>query len=393
MKTVQSFICSMVALSLAACGSGSDKSHHTNGLNVGATHTNHQNQVSHHSTTHIKTDDISKSIQKDQSLYSVTHSWKVMPPPQQLAVEVQKAVADTNRLRAQKGLPALKYDERLSAYAQRRAEEITRLFKHDRLTGQSFDSGMTGNGVAGENIAAGTATSEQTVLGQWKNSSGHYANMVDRKYTKIGMGLVYVPNSQYGYYWVQILGDDAASSNYYFDSSIAPITDAQSLTQLKVGAVEIPLVVSGHQWQKINTPTHQGMVSGDANSRFGVIKHQSGQLYQTFYQGHATQNMPQSGSARYVGQAVMVDGQVVDHQLTSQFDVDFKNKNLKGSLYRQGQNVMNLNADITGNTFHSKIGANVETHGGFFGDRAVEISGDFREHQTGKIGAFGARKQ
>ncbi len=360
----------------------------TNGTS-GSTGTNGTNTTN-------RNNGITTAIATDKTLYSLTHSWKVSPPTGTLASEVKKAVADTNKLRAEVGLPALKEDPNLSAYAQRRAEEIVRSFEHARLNGQDIWKGATGNAWKGENIAAGNSTSAKTVLVQWRNSKGHYSNIISGNFTKIGVGVVYVPNSEFGYYWVQIFGSDEASSKYYFDANIAETDNKNPLTTLLVDGKTIPLKNPNGQWQTLNSNGYKGTYNGYAYSRFGVLTNENSKtgLYQTFYQGTPTTNMPTTGTAKYVGKAVWADANSVNNNLTAKFDVNFANKNVSGSITDAAKTTIKLNANITGNTFHSPIGADVETHGGFFGNNAAEISGDFREQKVGgKTGAFGAVKQ
>lgn len=57
----------------------------------------------------------------------------------------------------------------------------------------------------GENIAAGY-TNAQSVFNGWKNSSGHNANMLNSNFQVMGIGMVYVPGSPYGYYWTNDFG-------------------------------------------------------------------------------------------------------------------------------------------------------------------------------------------
>jgi uncharacterized protein YkwD len=54
---------------------------------------------------------------------------------------------------------------------------------------------------AGENIAAGQRT-PQEVVNSWMNSPGHRANILNRNYTKIGVG--YASGGEYGTYWTQM---------------------------------------------------------------------------------------------------------------------------------------------------------------------------------------------
>ena len=55
--------------------------------------------------------------------------------------------------------------------------------------------------VRNENIAAGNEKPKDTYQ-QWYTSKGHYDNMFSKASTKAAVGMVYVPGSQYGYYWV-----------------------------------------------------------------------------------------------------------------------------------------------------------------------------------------------
>lgn len=54
--------------------------------------------------------------------------------------------------------------------------------------------------AAGENIAAGQQSTASVSQG-WKNSPGHYANMINTDFTKVGFGYVEVDNIKY---WVQL---------------------------------------------------------------------------------------------------------------------------------------------------------------------------------------------
>ncbi|MEU6132604.1 CAP domain-containing protein [Saccharopolyspora sp. NPDC047091] len=56
--------------------------------------------------------------------------------------------------------------------------------------------------VLGENIAAGNAAAAET-FHQWITSPGHRANILDCRFTGIGVGHAYDPSSTYGHYWVQ----------------------------------------------------------------------------------------------------------------------------------------------------------------------------------------------
>lgn len=90
-----------------------------------------------------------------------------------VAGRIAKAIQYTNQLRAEKGLPALKYDAKLAAYAQQRAEEVVGRFAHTRPDGnESFHDKVLKQGRMGENLAAGANSAQQTVMEQWKTVQG-----------------------------------------------------------------------------------------------------------------------------------------------------------------------------------------------------------------------------
>ena len=107
---------------------------------------------------------------------------------------------EVNRERAAAGLAALELDDSLSAAAQIRAGEITRSFSHTRPDGSSFST--VTSGAYGENIAKGQSSAAR-VMAAWMSSSGHRANILNARYTKIGICAY-----EYGgvMYWVQLFG-------------------------------------------------------------------------------------------------------------------------------------------------------------------------------------------
>ncbi len=126
--------------------------------------------------------------------------------PEELAAEVVRLV---NVERAKEGLAPLGTYDSLTRAAQIRAPEIVTLFSHDRPDGTSCFTAMDQTGAKkgaytwGENIAAGNATAAATVE-QWMNSPGHRANILNAKFTHIGVGYQHSAGSTYGHYWVQM---------------------------------------------------------------------------------------------------------------------------------------------------------------------------------------------
>ena len=109
-----------------------------------------------------------------------------------------------NQQRAAYGLAPLSWEaSNLAPGAAVRAQEITALFSHTRPDGSSCFTAVRNPGRLGENIAAGQRTPAE-VVDDWMNSPGHRANILNGKFTKLGVGYVYVPGDMYGHYWVQM---------------------------------------------------------------------------------------------------------------------------------------------------------------------------------------------
>ena len=79
---------------------------------------------------------------------------------------------------------------------------------HRGSDGSEVDTRVTAVGYAwqtvGENVSAGYATSQQTVL-VWLESGDHCANMMDPSFTEIGAACVRHKASHYGTYWTLVL--------------------------------------------------------------------------------------------------------------------------------------------------------------------------------------------
>ena len=111
-----------------------------------------------------------------------------------------KVISLVNKERKKKGLPALKKNNDLNGAAQQRANEITQYFSHERMDGTmcfSICSLMNG-----ENIAMGQNTPE-AVMKAWMNSTGHRQNILNKSFTKIGVGCFRYKGRLY---WVQCFG-------------------------------------------------------------------------------------------------------------------------------------------------------------------------------------------
>lgn len=117
----------------------------------------------------------------------------------------EQVVKLVNEERAKAGLSALTIDTNVEAAAQVRAREIKQSFSHTRPDGSKFSTALQEQGVsykgAGENIAWGQKSPE-AVMQAWMNSDGHRANILNAKFTKIGVG--YYQDANGTNYWTQL---------------------------------------------------------------------------------------------------------------------------------------------------------------------------------------------
>lgn len=117
-----------------------------------------------------------------------------------------------NDYRATEGLPALMVSEKLTAASEWMSADMAakNYFSHTDSLGRDPFQRMTAFGYSystwrGENIAAGNATASAT-FEQWKNSSGHNANMLNANYKVIGIGKATNSAATYRNYWTTNFG-------------------------------------------------------------------------------------------------------------------------------------------------------------------------------------------
>ena len=131
-------------------------------------------------------------------------------PTANYSTQAQEVLAQCNAQRQANGIAALSLDPELTKAANIRAQEIATLFSHTRPDGRKCFTVLDQIGYsywsAGENIAAGYGNSS-AVMNGWMNSPGHRSNILNAGFERLGVGYVYIPNSEYGYYWVQIFSN------------------------------------------------------------------------------------------------------------------------------------------------------------------------------------------
>lgn len=94
-----------------------------------------------------------------------------------------------------------------------RAKEISLSFSHSRANDKYFNSVLDEHGVpyasAAENIAAGSDSAEE-MMELWKSSPNHWGNILNEKYTHIGINIYYDPDTEYKYYWDQLFIENSS---------------------------------------------------------------------------------------------------------------------------------------------------------------------------------------
>lgn len=107
-----------------------------------------------------------------------------------------------NEERAKVNAAPLETDDTMQESADIRVKELNTLFSHDRPNGTSCFTVLQEAGISaramGENIAMGQRNPEE-VVNSWMNSPGHRENILNPKFTLIGVGYDETINS-----WVQL---------------------------------------------------------------------------------------------------------------------------------------------------------------------------------------------
>ncbi|TPG99781.1 Slam-dependent surface lipoprotein [Haemophilus haemolyticus] len=197
------------------------------------------------------------------------------------------------------------------------------------------------------------------------------------------------------------------------------ITTNSDLNVLYIDGTKIPLSspsIKSNEWLNIRSGTGKVSIDGIETSRdikvccgkytdtrIGTVlsKNENEDTY-FFYNGNLTRNMPNGGTAIYnTGDSILSSyhdelGDTDEAVGTSQFSADFVNKKLTGSL-SVNNTKLNINADISGNTFSGTAQSNAfksqgTAEGKFYGENAKELGGLVKANDNSWGGAFAAKK-
>ena len=104
-------------------------------------------------------------------------------------------IAETNLQRKQNGLPALLLNAELTKGAEMKVNDMfnRQYFEHESPTGEGPGELATAAGYAylmvGENLALGNYKNDEALVEAWMNSPGHRENILNPKYTEIGVAV------------------------------------------------------------------------------------------------------------------------------------------------------------------------------------------------------------
>lgn len=120
----------------------------------------------------------------------------------------EKVVAIVNQERSKVGLGPVSIDETMMAGAEIRAQEQQSLFSHTRPDGRDCFSVFSDLGIPasyrGENVAYASPCTPEFIMNGWMGSDGHRKNILDPRFTRIGVG--YFESAGLGY-WAQIFAE------------------------------------------------------------------------------------------------------------------------------------------------------------------------------------------
>ena len=156
--------------------------------------------------------------------------------PDLLKEQSNKIINLTNGVRTANNLAELKESQVLNraAYAKASDMVLQQYFAHIGPDKKSLASWLKSAGyryeVAGENLAMGFSTPEE-VMGAWKKSQTHYANIIDPDFKEIGVGAVSGPYQ----------GEETVLVAQYFGTPVPAITPVKT-TAVKQAEAAAPAV-------------------------------------------------------------------------------------------------------------------------------------------------------
>jgi len=113
-----------------------------------------------------------------------------------------------NQEREKVGLGSLTLDETMMSAAETRAKEQKSAFSHTRPDGSDaftvFAQYEIPANYRGENLACGGTASASEVMSMWMNSEGHRSNILNGRFSRIGVGAFTSGSYEY---WCQLFAN------------------------------------------------------------------------------------------------------------------------------------------------------------------------------------------
>ncbi len=112
------------------------------------------------------------------------------------AVTLGGIITETNNARASQNLPPLSQNKELDASALVKVKDMfaQQYFEHTSPNGSTVVTLVSDAGydyiVVGENLALGNFESSKEIVDAWMNSPGHRANILNTRFTEIGVGVL-----------------------------------------------------------------------------------------------------------------------------------------------------------------------------------------------------------
>jgi serralysin len=181
--------------------------------------------------------------------------------------QFDKRVLDLiNQERAKLKLKPLSLSEKLDTAADLHSKDMALkdYFSHTGKDGSSPGTrikraGYTQGTTWGENIAAGQTTPE-SVVQAWMNSSGHRANILNPKFTHMGLGYTFLANDtgrvNYRHYWTQVFAAGDPNPGQYVTSSNSLQTSSFELSP------PLSAIMEGSGNGKVSGEVEDALLSG-----------------------------------------------------------------------------------------------------------------------------------
>ncbi len=136
-----------------------------------------------------------------------------------------------NEERSAAGLKTVKLNENLNRVAELRAAELAENWSHTRPNGEEWKTAFSDAGVKasyrGENLGKGQSSADQ-VVDEWMASEGHKENILNKKFTSMGVASVVIDGTTY---WVQVFANEVKTTKTTSSSKKATTASSEPQAQ------------------------------------------------------------------------------------------------------------------------------------------------------------------